>query len=197
MTEIVQANLDTVNGIKLLSKKIDKMWDVINTIDDIAERTRTIAFNAELDVFISNDSSEKIHIIANEIRRLASTITDATTDIKQKITAIQHSTDNLIITSESGIQKTREGSEFYSRLEENFSDLKISSDITTETIENTLNISLTQSKAFEQIDDTLLELNSGFELFSQSSQLLNTQVEKLQKLAKIIGEQNGTQEDEA
>ena len=197
MSEIVQANLDTVNGIKMLSKKIDRMWDVINTIDDIAERTRTIAFNAELDVSISNDSSEKIHIIANEIRRLASTITDATTDIKQKITAIQHSTDNLIITSESGIQKTREGSEFYSRLEENFNDLKISSDITTESIENTLNISLTQSKAFEQIDDTLLELNSGFELFSQSSQFLNTQVEKLQKLAKIIGEQNGTQEVKA
>ncbi|MBP5451563.1 MAG: methyl-accepting chemotaxis protein, partial [Treponema sp.] len=129
MGEIAQANLDTIMGIRDLSEKIDTVWNIISTIDSIAEKTRIIAFNAEIEATSAGESGENFHIVANEIRRLANSITDSTKEIRNRITGIQHSSDNLIITSEGGTEKIREGSEMLSMLDEDFTKLKTSSEI--------------------------------------------------------------------
>ena len=150
MAEISDANLDTITGIKKLSEKIENVWGSINTIESIAEKTRIIAFNAELEASYAGENEEKFHIVANEIRRLASTITDSIKEIKERILAMQHSSDNLIITSEAGTQKVREGSDIYiNMVEEQFNEVKMSSDITAEAA---LKIQKTTDKFIEKID---------------------------------------------
>lgn len=188
MEEIAVANLDTIYGIKDLSEKVENIWNIIDTIDSIAERTRTIAFNAELEASAAEGTGgEKFHIVANEIRRLANTISNSTREVKKKLNNIQHSSDNLIISSEAGTQKTREGSRFYSDLEEHFKELCVSSDITAESVKRISEISGIQKDAFAQINDTLREINSGFEHFSNTSQRISRESEELRQSAINMG----------
>ncbi|WP_407396696.1 methyl-accepting chemotaxis protein [Treponema sp.] len=187
MSEITQSNLDTIYGIKDLSERIDSICSVVDAIDSVAERTKTIAFNAELEAAIVGDEGEKFHIVANEILRLAASIKNSIYEIKQKITDILHSCDNLIISSESGTQKTREGSEFYIKLESNFRELCLSSDITAESLRKVVDITDIQQGAFEQINSILAEINSGFELFSQSSQKISQETKALNEAAATLG----------
>ena len=111
MTEITEANVSTINGIRELGEKIGSIWEIVKIINDIADQTRIIAFNAELEASSAGESGRNFHIVANEVRRLATGITNSVEQIKERITEIQHSSDNLIIMSESGTEKIREGLE--------------------------------------------------------------------------------------
>ena len=186
ISEITDANLNTITGIKKVSEKIETVWDIINTIDGIAAKTKIIAFNAELEASYAGLQGEKFHIIANEIRRLVSTISDSIHEIKKQVTEIQHSSDNLIITSEAGTQKIREGKEFFVNLESNFSDLKISSDITAESAQQIQERMNSQDASFRQIDLTLKDINRGFDRFSEESQKLNEASEQLKLTAEDL-----------
>ena len=191
MGEIAQANLDTIMGIKNLSEKIDTVWNIISTIDSIAEKTRIIAFNAEIEATTAGESGENFHIVANEIRRLATTITDSTREIRNRITGIQHSSDNLIITSEGGTEKIREGSEMLSTLEDDFNELKTSSEITSESAADIQQITNSQDSSFMQIMETLKQLSEGFDEFSQSAKTINSSSQNRKDIAERL---NGIQD---
>ena len=183
VSEITQANIDTITGIKNLSEQIDKVWGIIATIDTIAGKTRTIAFNAEIEASSVGEQGENFHTVANEIRRLAATITDSTKEIRSRITAIQHASDNLIIASEGGTEKIREGSILFSKLEEKFNELKTSSEITAESASDIQVINSEQDSSFVQISQTLEQLSIGFETFTQSAQIISTSAEQLKEIA--------------
>ena len=175
----------------MLSEKIETVWNIVNTIDSIAARTRTIAFNAEIEAASVGDDGENFHIVANEIRRLASTITDSTRDIRERITGIQHSSDNLIITSEGGTEKIREESELLMNLKEKIDKLKISSEITAESATEIQNITGIQDSGFVQITSTLKQLSEGFEQFTRSANTISSSVQSIQNTAiELIGLQN-------
>ncbi len=182
MTQITTANLNTITGIKKLSEQIEKIWDIINTIDGIAGKTQIIAFNAELEASYAGDQGEKFHIIANEIRRLASTISDSIQEIKNQVTQIQHSSDNLIITSEASTQKIREEKDFLSNMDEQFSSLRLSSDITAESATQIQDNTNNQDRSFIQIDLALKEISLGFDKFSASAKQLNEAAEKIRTI---------------
>ncbi len=186
ISEINDANIDTIAGIKNLSEMIEHIYESIDTIESITEKTRIIAFNAELEATTAGNKGENFHIVANEIRRLTATVTESVTEIKEGIKEIQESSDNLIVSSEGGTQKIREGSELFTSLEENFNELKITSDITSESSLQIYNISKTQEDSFNEINSTLRQISIGFDQFSQSSQLIKKSSEKLSYISKEL-----------
>jgi methyl-accepting chemotaxis protein len=186
MTEITDANVSTISGIRELGEKISGIWEIVKIINDIADQTRIIAFNAELEASSAGDSGKNFHIVANEVRRLAAGITKSVDQIKERITEIQHSSDNLIITSESGTEKIREGLELSEKLKEKFSDIQSSSEITVESANQIKEIIHQQSAAFDQIVATVRQISSGIENFSNSTSTVNNTAHKLQEAANLL-----------
>ena len=187
MSEIIQSNLDTIYEIKDLSERVNSISSIVDSIDGVTERTKTIAFNAELEASVIGEQGEKFHIVASEILRLVAAIKSANNEIRYKITDIIHSCDNLIISSESGTQKTKEGSEFYVNLENNFNKLCLSSDITAESLRKVTDITDIQQGAFSQINSVLAEIITGFEIFSQNSQKISRETRNLNEAATNLG----------
>lgn len=186
MTEITEANVSTISGIRALGEKIGGIWEIVKIINDIADQTRIIAFNAELEASSAGDSGKNFHIVANEVRRLAAGITNSVDQIKDRITEIQHSSDNLIITSESGTEKIREGLELSEKLKEKFSDIQSSSEITVESANQIKEIINQQSVAFDQIVATVRQISSGIENFSASTGTVNNTAQKLKDAASLL-----------
>lgn len=186
MNDITQANISTIQGIRELGEKIGSIWEIVKIINDIADQTRIIAFNAELEASSAGESGKNFHIVANEVRRLAAGITNSVEQIKDRITEIQHSSDNLIITSESGTEKIREGLELSEKLKEKFSDIQSSSEITVESALQIKEIIYQQSAAFDQIVTTVRQISAGIENFSSSTGTMNETAKKLQSAANNL-----------
>ena len=186
MKEITKANIDTISGIKELSEKINNIWEIVTMIENIAEQTNIIAFNAELEASVAGKSGQKFHIVANEIHRLAANTTDSVNEIKKRITAIQHSSDNLIISSESGTEKIRDGCDLSASLEEKFQNISSSSEITAESANEITDIVNQQNSAFEQIVTTIRQLATGVESFTESTSTVSEAAEKLETIASLL-----------
>ena len=183
MNEITDANVSTITGIRVLSEKIESIWEIVNIIKDISDQTRIIAFNAELEASGAGDAGKKFHIVANEIRRLAAGITDSVEQIRERITEIQHSSDNLIIASESGTERIGEGCQLTVNLESKFTEIKTSSEITSESANEIQSIIQQQSNAFDQIVATIREISSGIENISSATNTVNTATDRLKNAA--------------
>ena len=183
MQQITEANMETISGIKALSEKINSIWDIVNIINSIADQTKIIAFNAELEASSAGEAGKNFHIVANEIRRLADGTMESTHEIKERITEIQHSSDNLIITSEGGTEKIHEGCELTEKVSQNFTSIKSAAEITAESAQDIQIIVAQQTAAFEQIVVTLKQISAGADSFSASTQTIRSAVESLQKLA--------------
>ncbi len=179
MNEITNANVETISGIKLLSEKIENIWDIVTIINGIADQTKVIALNAELEAVSAGESGKNFHIVANEIRRLADGIMESIKEIREKITEIQHSSDNLIIASEGGTEKILEGCELSTKLKKNFADIKSSAEVTAESSKDISLIIAQQASAFEQILTTLKQISVSIESSSEANQTITKTCEDL------------------
>ena len=184
--EIAQANLNTIEGIKALGGKIENIWDIVTLINSVADQAKIIAFNAELEASSAGEAGRNFHIVATEIRRLADGIIDGTKEIKERITEIQQSSDNLILASESGTEKINEGVENAASLSERFESIKNASEITANSSKDITTIIQQQAVASEQMLITLKQIASGVENFSSATENISRASEILKDIAEDL-----------
>ena len=101
LDEIKAANDITVEGIKKLTEKITGISDIARIINDIADQTNIIAFNAELEASSAGSVGDNFSLVANEIRRLTNNTIQSTEEIRKRIIEIQHSSDELLLSSQN------------------------------------------------------------------------------------------------
>ena len=181
--EIASANKNTIDGIKALSKKIENIWDIVTLINTVADQAKIIAFNAELEASSAGKAGRNFHIVASEIRRLADGIINGTKEIKERITEIQQSSDSLILASENGTEKIREGVESAKNLEERFSSIKEASEVTAGSAGDITTIIQQQAVASEQMLMTLKQIASGVDKFSGATKSISDASQKLHQIA--------------
>ena len=186
LREIANANQNTIEGIKSLGDKIENIWDIVTLINSVADQAKIIAFNAELEASTAGEAGRNFHIVATEIRRLADGIIGGTKEIKAKITEIQHSSDTLILASESGTEKIREGVANAKNLEERFSSIKNASEITADSAGDITTIIQQQAIASEQILITLKQIASGVDRFRGATENISEASQKLQIIAEEL-----------
>lgn len=188
MREIRGSNDSTIKGIRVLGERIDSIWEIVNIINGIADQTKIIAFNAELEAAAAGPAGKNFQIVAAEIRRLADSTVASTTEIKNKITEIQHSSDHLIIASEEGTSRIQEGDSISGELAAMFGDIRGSSEISA-TAAGKIALSIGQQvSAYEQILLTLRQISEGIDNFvtttkatARSSAALKEMAEAMQK----------------
>ncbi|WP_249977766.1 methyl-accepting chemotaxis protein [Vreelandella olivaria] len=90
------------------SKQISKVMELINTL---AAQTKLIAFNAALEASSAGESGRRFSVVANEIRRLADSVTDSTQEIEGHTDEIQNAINRLVVASEKGASSIEQGVE--------------------------------------------------------------------------------------
>ncbi|SFB87737.1 methyl-accepting chemotaxis protein [Marinospirillum celere] len=103
-----QQNLTEIMELGAKSKQISRVMDLIN---DLADQTKLIAFNAALEASSAGESGKRFSVVAAEIRRLADSVTDSTREIEERIQEIQDSISRLVINSEKGVTSIQSGLE--------------------------------------------------------------------------------------
>ena len=186
MTEIQASNSETIKGVKFLSEKIENIWEIVNLINGIADQTKIIAFNAELEASSAGEAGKSFQLVATEIRRLADSTVSSTSEIKNKINEIQRSSDALIVSSEDGTRKISEGSELTGRMNSVFEGILNSTERTstsTDSISGSIN---QQVSSFEQILLTLKQISEGIDNFVVATKASATSAETLKGMAEEL-----------
>jgi methyl-accepting chemotaxis protein len=92
-----------VEGAEKTNATVAKLGDssaeignVIKVITSIAEQTNLLALNATIEAARAGEAGKGFAVVANEVKELAKQTGDATEDISQKISAIQHDTEGAV-----------------------------------------------------------------------------------------------------
>ena len=179
LDEIKRANDVTVEGIKVLTEKVSGISDIARIINGIADQTNIIAFNAELEASSAGDVGENFALVANEIRRLTNNTIQSTEEIRKRIIEIQHSSDELLASSQNGSEKILDGNKIINDLNTRFEELKASSESMNYASEDIKKIIEQQTASFAQIVITLRQISEAAESFSSSTQKISDSAQNL------------------
>ena len=186
LLNIKNTNMLTIDGIKELNKKINGIWDIIGIINNVADKTKIIAFNAELEASNSGEAGKNFHVVATEIRRLSDNIIDSIKEIKEIITEIQNASDTLIQDSEKGTLQIDNGCESAKSLENEFESIMQSSKTTADSSRQILSNVEQLTGASEQIFIALQDIAKGIENFSQNITSVSTSSEAVKDIASLL-----------
>lgn len=186
MEQINESNTEILNGINNLTQQIKSIDDVVDIINDIADQTRIIAFNAELEAVSAGDEGKNFHIVATEIRRLAASTMDSIHEIQTFIKTIQDASTSLIESSQNETFFIQQEKELSSELEEQFNSISESSNQTFTKATEIAEIVDQQTSAFNQIVITLKQISAGIESFTVSTKTISETAGKMKNIASSL-----------
>jgi methyl-accepting chemotaxis protein len=179
----IQANVSEIVVLGRKSKEINKVMEIIN---NIANQTKLIAFNAALEAASAGEAGKRFGVVAVEIRRLADSVVESTAEIEGKITEILDSVNRLVMSSEKSFQLIQEGQEYASRT---VSMLVESVDGVEETADAARQISLStqqQQIASSQVVLALKDIEHGVRFAADSTLRTNSVTEELAQLSEQL-----------
>ena len=97
MGDIKEKNSGVINGIILLSNKVNKIRDIVRIITTITDQTKVIAFNAALEAASAGETGRRFAVVAGEVNRLADDIAVLTRQVREQVEEIQSSSSSLIV----------------------------------------------------------------------------------------------------
>lgn len=189
MTETIR---DSSNVVTQLNESSQKIGEIITAITEIADQTKLISINAAIEASRVGAQGKGFAVVAEEIRRLATRVTRATTDISERIKAIQEESLRVVNAMRKGMDEADRGLELSNRSEESLDtisryvrDTKAKmNDIAVAANEQSSTITVV-SKNINVISDAARQSSEGVSQTAGSMQELNTQV---QALKQIVGQ---------
>jgi methyl-accepting chemotaxis protein len=186
MQEIQHSNDIIIDGITGLKNSLKGIQEISELISNIADLTKIIAFNAELEAAALDNNNTNFNHVADEIRLLAENIVKSTHSIKATLNDIYKTADTLVIKSQEGTKKIHEGVEVTTNLHSYFINLKESAEKTKLSSQNIQNVVNHQKISQQQILVTLKQLSNGLEDITKSTQNINSQAVKLDNLSHLL-----------
>lgn len=83
------ATEELAGGVGALNRSVVEIGNIVSVINDIADQTNLLALNASIEAARSGEHGRGFAVVADEVRNLAARTIAATTQIAEKISAVQ------------------------------------------------------------------------------------------------------------
>ncbi|MGR3219891.1 MAG: methyl-accepting chemotaxis protein [Candidatus Anammoxibacter sp.] len=189
MKSIAEDNQNSVNEIVELSKKSKEITKVMEIINNVADQTKLIAFNAAIEASSAGEAGKRFAVVAGEIRRLADNVMESTGEITTTIEEIQEAISRIIINSENGTKRISESLDSTGQTVAILEDLVTGSEATNIAAKQISLATQQQRTASAQVVTALKEIAEGAKQSSVGVSQTSVVTDALTKLAANLKEQ--------
>lgn len=146
---------NTAETVQRLGKESDQIIHIVNVIEEIAQKTNLLALNAAIEAARAGEQGRGFAVVAGEVRRLAESTRDATSEIAQMIGTIRTHTMEAVGAMETGTQTVEEGMATTNRAGESLQRIIGMADQVDKMIAQIATASSQQSTAAQQSSENL------------------------------------------
>jgi methyl-accepting chemotaxis protein len=115
MQSIADSVRNTAATVQRLGKESEQIIRIVNVIEEIAQKTNLLALNAAIEAARAGEQGRGFAVVAGEVRRLAESTRNATSEIAQMIEGIRAHTLSAVEAMESGTGIVNDGVETTTR----------------------------------------------------------------------------------
>jgi methyl-accepting chemotaxis protein len=187
MESIREHAQETARAIKRLGESSQEIGNIVQLINDIADRTSILALNASIQAAMAGDAGRGFAVVAEEVQRLAERSTNATKQIDTLIKNIQGEINEAGSSMEESIQRVVEGSRLADGARNKLQEIETVSTQLGELIQSISMASKQQAQASEEIAKTMEEVG---EISSQTSAASRQTAVSMKSLAQMSSQLN-------
>jgi methyl-accepting chemotaxis protein len=192
MAQIAEENENSVHEIVELGQKSKEIGRVMEIINDIADQTKLIAFNAAIEASSAGEAGKRFGVVAVEIRQLAENVMRATREIENKVEETQQAINRLVINSERGAKRVDEGAQLATETLAKLEKLVNGAQSTNEEADQISYSTKQQKNATSQVFVALKEIQQGihetFSAIKQTSSITDNLANSSKMLNALVGE---------
>ncbi len=186
MAEIREQINETARSIKRLGESSLEIGNIVQIIDDIADRTSILALNASIQAAMAGDAGHGFAVVADEVQRLADSSSNSTKQIELLVKSIQMEIKDVTNRIDESIGKVVQGTKFVDGAHNKLQEIEQVSNQLAELIEAITAATKSQVEMSEKISKTMEDVGEVSRESSVSSQDTATSMNLLIKTARDL-----------
>jgi len=162
------------------------MEQVVKIIEDIAERSEILAFNATLEAGGTGEAGGRLSVVATDMARLSERITEQVTDIKLLFRDVRTSSAEIVQAIEVGRERAQQGPERIKKIKASIARIEGRARSATASMNEIVKMADGQSRALTQMQIMVSEILSVAAIIDEISLSAENTVDRLNKLAEHL-----------
>jgi len=191
--ETVQDMQSIRAAVQRMSKQVKALGDrsleisqIVSTIRDIANQTNLLALNAAIEAAGAGEAGARFAVVADQVRKLAESSTQATREIADLVKVIQSETQDAVVAMEHETQAVEAGSSSALRTGDVFKEISTIAQRSSELAQSIASSAVEQTASTDKVGRSIKDFTGGAVATQKATDSARITVEDMAKLAESL-----------
>ncbi|GMV51430.1 MAG: hypothetical protein NBKEAIPA_02790 [Nitrospirae bacterium] len=179
------------SAVQRMSKQVKGLGDrsleisqIVSTIREIANQTNLLALNAAIEAAGAGEAGARFAVVADQVRKLAESSTQATREIADLVKVIQTETQDAVVAMEHETQAVEAGSASALRTGDVFAEISEIAKHSSELAQHIAGAASEQTASTEKVGRAIKEFTGGAVATQKQTDTTRLTIEEMAKLAE-------------